>query len=227
VRHFYHSIQVIDNLFSYKKRRLLTGILYFHNISNTRVGGIAVRNLRLFEELVGDDPLKSVIVVTNMWKLVDEDLGGARELELKTDPDFFKGIHDQGGIFMRHLDTKDSAFKILRYLLDRKLAPGKLTIQIEMVDEKLTLDETNAAAALMRDFDQLISNLGRRIDREEKFIASGRGTSQDRSESEKTIQKMRTKLRELEARKKSLQRGGSISLQKRFIKFVKIFGLRL
>jgi hypothetical protein len=128
---------------------------------------------------------------------------------------------------MRHTDTKDSTFKILGFLLDRKLAPEKLTIQVEMVDDKLTPGETNPAAALMRDFDQLISNLGKRIEREERFIASGRGTSKERSDSEQTIQKMRTKLGELEARKKSLQKGsGSISLQRRFIKFVKIFGLR-
>jgi hypothetical protein len=161
VRYFYHSIRFIDNLFSYKKGKLLTGILYFHNISNTKVECITVRNLRLFEELVGDDPLKSVIVVTNMWKLVDEDLGRTRELQLKMDPDFFKGIHDQGGRFMRHTDTQESAFNILRYLLDTALAPGKLTIQVEMVDEKRTLDETNAAAVLMRDFDQLFLNLRR------------------------------------------------------------------
>jgi hypothetical protein len=212
-------------LFSYKQGRLLTGILYVYNISNNRTKDIAVRNMG---ELVGDELSKSLIVVTNIWKFVDEDLGGARELELKTDPGFLKSIYDQGGIFMRHTDTKDSTFKILGFLLDRKLAPEKLTIQVEMVDEKLTPGETNPAAALMRDFDQLISNLGRRIEREEKFLASGRGTSQDRSDSEKTIQKMRTKLRELEVRKKSLQKGGgSISLQRRFIKFVKIFGLRL
>jgi hypothetical protein len=222
VRHFYHSIQIIDKLFSHKK---LTGILYFHDISNERT---TVDDLRLSEELVREDPLMSVIVVTNKWKLVDEDVGSARELELITELGFFESIYGQGGVSMRHIDTKDSAFDILRCLLDRKLAPEKPTIQVETVDEKLAPDETNAAAALMRDFDQLVQNLGRRIDKEEKFIASGRGTSQDRADSEKTIQKMRTKLRELEARKKSLQRGGgSISLQRRFIKAVKIIGLRL
>jgi hypothetical protein len=76
-------------LFSYKQGRLLTGILYVYNISNNRTKDIAVRNMG---ELVGDELSKSLIVVTNIWKFVDEDLGSARELELKTDPGFFKGI---------------------------------------------------------------------------------------------------------------------------------------
>jgi hypothetical protein len=113
------------------------------------------RDMKLLEELVGDDPLQSVIVVTTMWSLVDQDIGSARELELKRDPKLFKGI--QGDRFMRHTNTKESALNIIRHLLDRKLASGKLTIQAEIVDE------TKPAAALMRDFDQLIQNLRRRI----------------------------------------------------------------
>jgi hypothetical protein len=181
---------------------------------------MADRNMELLGELVGGDPLRSVIVVTTMWSLVDPAVGSAREHELKTDPEFLKGI--QRDQFMRHTGTKESAFKILGHLLEKELASGRLTFQAEVADE------TKTAAALMHDFDQLIQNLRRGIEGVEGFISSGTGTSQDRSESEKRIQKMKTKLKELEARKMSLQKGGaSISLQRRFLRFVKIFGLRL
>ncbi|CAG8737347.1 11267_t:CDS:2, partial [Acaulospora colombiana] len=39
-------------------------------IADRRMGGIQERNLRIFESLCGDDPLKSAVVVTNMWGLV-------------------------------------------------------------------------------------------------------------------------------------------------------------
>ncbi|PVF93006.1 hypothetical protein CPB86DRAFT_687764, partial [Serendipita vermifera] len=136
---------------NYKNQRLLNGILYFHSITDRKMGGIATRNLRLFRGLCGDDPLKSVVVVTNMWSLVDPDLGARRETELMTEDAFFKPALNHGSRFARHSDTIESAHKIIHSLFDERLVREKLAIQIEMVDDRLRLVQTTAAAELTRD----------------------------------------------------------------------------
>ena len=53
-------------------------LLYFHRISDNRMAGTLLKNLRMFEELCGKDALKNVILTT-MWDEVDEETGLARE----------------------------------------------------------------------------------------------------------------------------------------------------
>ncbi|PVF99678.1 hypothetical protein CPB86DRAFT_796459 [Serendipita vermifera] len=65
----------------YRKNKLLDGIIYLHYIADRRMGGITVRNLRLYESLCGDDPLKSIRLVTNM--LPNAEIGNEREQELR------------------------------------------------------------------------------------------------------------------------------------------------
>jgi hypothetical protein len=174
-----------------------------------------MENLKSSKGLWAEGSPKSVVVVTNQWGLVDPDLGSMRELELKTDEIFFKSFVDQGTRFMRHDRTRDSAHGILQYLLARRLASGNL----EQNGKK-------EIAALMNDFDDLIRDLKEGIKWEKKRLASG---TQHRSDSAKRIQKMNAKIKELEARKKSLRKGdqANISSQRGFIRFIRIFGFRL
>ncbi|KAL4061675.1 hypothetical protein V8B97DRAFT_2066349, partial [Scleroderma yunnanense] len=53
--------------FLINRRNGLTGLIYVHRISDTRVGGNAQRNLRMFRNLCGDESLKNVVIVTTMW----------------------------------------------------------------------------------------------------------------------------------------------------------------
>lgn len=45
----------------------LSGILYVHRITDTRVGGTALRNLSMFEKLVGKHKMGNVILLIIMW----------------------------------------------------------------------------------------------------------------------------------------------------------------
>ena len=53
-----------------------------HRISDFRVGGIAKRNFNMFRKLCGDETLRNVVIVTNMWGEVSPAQGAAREREL-------------------------------------------------------------------------------------------------------------------------------------------------
>jgi hypothetical protein len=71
----------IEYVVRYEHGYKLTGVIYIHRISDIRFTGIAGRNFKMFRELCGDSTLKNVILVTNMWGDVPQDVGEAREEE--------------------------------------------------------------------------------------------------------------------------------------------------
>ncbi|EMD32106.1 hypothetical protein CERSUDRAFT_162189 [Gelatoporia subvermispora B] len=131
---------------TYGKGHKVTGVLYLHRITDVRMGGIAIENYRIFKKICGNEAMKNVVVVTNMWGEVQEKVGAARERELVSNPLFFKDAIDRGARILRHHDTKESGYAILRSLLNKP--PQVLRIQQETVDEHKTLPQTEAAEVL-------------------------------------------------------------------------------
>ncbi|KAI6110378.1 P-loop containing nucleoside triphosphate hydrolase protein [Pisolithus croceorrhizus] len=133
---------------TYEHGAKLAGVIYMHRISDFRMGGTSKRNFRIFRELCGDNTLKNVIIVTNMWGNVDPKIGEAREKELITNDKFFKPVLEKGARLMRHHGTQASAHTILRYLVNSQVAT--LAIQHELVNEHKDLAHTAAGAELAR-----------------------------------------------------------------------------
>ena len=67
---------------TYNEKVYLAGVLYMHDITNLRFSGSAVKNLRMFEKLVGEAALSNVVLVTNRWDTVDVNVGEKRLIEL-------------------------------------------------------------------------------------------------------------------------------------------------
>lgn len=103
----------------------------------------------MFRKLCGDDALKSVVIVTNMWGEVDLERGEERENELRTDPVLFKPVVDKGAQMLRHDNTLASAQAILYHLINKR--PRVLQIQRELVDEKKDITQTAAGEELDRE----------------------------------------------------------------------------
>ncbi|KAJ2935050.1 hypothetical protein H1R20_g2003, partial [Candolleomyces eurysporus] len=130
---------------SYKDGHKLAGLLFIHRISDFRMGGISLKNFRTFRRLCGEQTLRNVVIVTNMWSAVDPQLGAQREQELLTQDDLgFKSALEKGAKMMRHDGTGQSAADILRYILGNN-NPMALQIQREIVDEKKDVSQTAAA----------------------------------------------------------------------------------
>ncbi|KAF8896188.1 P-loop containing nucleoside triphosphate hydrolase protein [Infundibulicybe gibba] len=115
---------------TYENGKTLSGVLYLHRISDFRMGGISTRNFKMFRELCGEDTLKNVIILTNMWGEVSREVGEARESELATRDIFFKPVLDKGAQLRRHTNTIESAHNVLRYLINNH--PLSLKIQREL-----------------------------------------------------------------------------------------------
>lgn len=128
---------------AYENEVQLTGIIYLHRILDTRLGGSAMKNLRMFKKLCGESSLASVVLATTMWDDVEEDTGNNREQELKTNPRFWAGMIAKGSTVFRHDRQLSSAMDIISHLI-RKERPIDTDIAKEMVDNNKTLDQTSA-----------------------------------------------------------------------------------
>ncbi|KAF6753698.1 P-loop containing nucleoside triphosphate hydrolase protein [Ephemerocybe angulata] len=129
---------------AYDSGKTLAGVIYVHRISDHRMGGISRRNLRMFRRLCGDDPLKNVVIVTNKWNEVNEELGKRREHELRTQDTFFKPVLDYGAVMVRHNNSKESAHRILGYLIDKERTTlPEMSIEEKGIDETAAGEEIN------------------------------------------------------------------------------------
>ncbi|KAF9650766.1 hypothetical protein BDM02DRAFT_3111513 [Thelephora ganbajun] len=137
---------------TYEAGSKLAGVIYIHRISDRRFTGIAGRNFKMFRELCGDSTLKNVILVTNMWGEVTEDVGEARERELTTN--FFKPVLDKGAQLARHRNTAESAYYTIRCIM--KNQPTALQIQRELVDEGKDIIDTAAGEAVNKELNEQI-----------------------------------------------------------------------
>lgn len=126
----------------YQNGRKLSGVIYMHRISDIRMSGISTRNFKMFRQLCGDSTLKNIVIVTNMWGQVSKEVGEAREAELKKEEMFFKSALDKGAVMLRHENTEDSAWNVIRRIMDNH--PLSLRIQRELVDEKREVSQTGA-----------------------------------------------------------------------------------
>jgi len=134
---------------SYKEGQKLAGVLYFHRISDPRMGGVSRRNFELLRQLCGKDALKNVTIVTNMWSKVTPQEGADRERELKTDERYFALAIQAGAQMARHDGNAQSATNILRPMVNN--VPQTLQIQKELFEDRLAIGDTAAGKALMED----------------------------------------------------------------------------
>jgi len=162
---------------SYKKKIRLTGLLYFHRISDPRMTGTALMNLRLFEELCGEH-FGTVVLTTTMWDQEDENEGTKREEQLQGE--HWRKMIERGSSIKRFLRTPQSAFEIMTPIFDKANARTALLLQEEMNDLGLQLKETSAGKALFLELEGLVS-------RRQKSLEKIRTPLQDQRKPEQPL----------------------------------------
>lgn len=151
----------------------LAGIIFLQRISDTRVGGSGIKNIKMFQKLCGEETLASVVLATTMWDQAGEQAAKEREKQLKKEPQLWKKMIDNGSKVYRHDNGKASALKIVKYLIARK-RPVTLDIQREMVDEEKDLVDTGAGSELASTVELLIKNYERKLKDLEKELREAR-----------------------------------------------------
>lgn len=125
---------------SYREGTRLSGIVYLHNITKTRLQGSAFQNIRMFRRLCGDDALKNVVLATSFWDQVDSSVGEDRERELIKSKDFWGPLVSKGSSVVRIAPDRATCLRVLEPMArNRKMT---LLVQRELVDEKKNLADT-------------------------------------------------------------------------------------
>jgi len=118
------------------------------------MAGTPLKNLRLFEKLCGQD-FKKIVFTTTMWDEVDPEIGVRREQDMIDR--YWSWMIDRGSRVSRFLQTRASAFQVLRPIIDDINAREDLLLQKEMNDIALTLRQTSAGAILYNKFEALVT----------------------------------------------------------------------
>jgi chromosome condensin MukBEF ATPase and DNA-binding subunit MukB len=125
-----------------------------HKISDNRMTGSMVKNLRIFTSLCGQKAMPNVIIATTMWDKVDKEEGIQREQELKDE--LWKDILAQGCRCKRFENTYESAWHIVSDLVDVEKDRAPVLLPREIVDTHLRLNETKAGIVLNRELEALM-----------------------------------------------------------------------
>jgi chemotaxis protein histidine kinase CheA len=105
----------------------------------------------MFKKLCGENAFQHIKLATTMWKNLNGpnlsyDTGVAREKELLDRKEWWGLMCERGSSVVRHDGTKECAMEMIEDLIQRRNQGGPvvLDIQKEMVDEKLSLEDTAA-----------------------------------------------------------------------------------
>ena len=134
----------------FEQGQLLSGIVYLHRITDTRVGGSARRALHLFQRICGEDNYKNVILATTFWNSIAhcEETGVDREQQLLSNEGFWKCMKEKGAQTTRLARDYKT---ILPALLNMSAKPlVTLRIQHEL-NQGCTLEETMASLFISDD----------------------------------------------------------------------------
>lgn len=138
----------------YAQKIRLAGVVYLHRITDTRVSGSSLKSIRILQNLCGADAFDRVVLATNMWSVLDSMEGGheiglQRCEELKH-AEFWGEMIQKKSIMKEHDGSEVSALSIISELVDRE-GGAVLNIQRQMVDQNLSLEETDAGRYLQKD----------------------------------------------------------------------------
>ncbi|KAG6856638.1 hypothetical protein H0H87_002228 [Tephrocybe sp. NHM501043] len=153
--------QLTDFSSRYQAQVTLTGLLFFHRITDVRMRGTPLRNLTMFEALCGKDALENVVLTTTLWDEVDSTIGITREGQLQKE--FWAPLMGEGCRTTRFSNTFQSAWDVIN-LFDIN-SPRPLLVQREMVDEEKELKATSAFKALVHWWEQTVIKLKGRFRR--------------------------------------------------------------
>jgi len=133
--------------------------------------GSAIKNLRLLQELCGQNFLKCVTFVTTMWENMVSDGGDAREADLKEH--YWKDFLEKGAETERYSNA--SALPIIHRVIDRLLDFGylqtgfKSNIEQEGVDDKLPLQKTAAGRIALEELRQKLQQEGTKLKKDHQI----------------------------------------------------------
>ncbi|KAF9166800.1 hypothetical protein BGX21_000841 [Mortierella sp. AD011] len=178
----------------YKAGYRISGIIYLHNITDPRVRGSSLKNMKMFAKLCGEKSYHNVVLLTGRWGTIDQ--ADAVEKESDLNENFWKEYLDAGCHLDRYRDKNDLV-RIFKTILQKP--PVVLDIQREMAVEGKALDKTAAGEQINIE----LSNLKKKFEAELAEISANYNnqTMQMKNQMDEERSKLQHKLKRLEADK--------------------------
>ena len=159
----------LNTIYLLKER--LAGILYLHDITKARVGGIGERNLRMLEQLLGSEKFSNCTLVTTKWGCTtDPDGEEQREHTLSTRKYFFGAMlqneqpHHNAAIRRFDPKSKGTALDIIKRYLVNRFTPHISEQMVSPKGPKLSLGETGAGKVVADGLEEL-ANIQEKLER--------------------------------------------------------------
>lgn len=138
----------------YKAKVNLTAIIYLQDIRVERIGGVALKNIRILESLTGLDNFKAVIVATDFWTNPVGQRMEEHETALINDDYFFGPMIRNGARYRRLPDWYSSpdqaeCLSLLSEAVTGRRPIRKMQIQRELVDQGLSFGGTMAGQVVL------------------------------------------------------------------------------
>ena len=141
----------------YRLNQKLAGVLYLHDITKAKLGGLGLTNLRMLEEMIGKEAFANCAFITTNWGCSNDPQGEeAREKELGSNEKYFGGML-RSDAKMKRFDpmTREKALDIITPYLETQFT---LQISRQMADPrgpKLTLGHTDAGKIVADNVDNV------------------------------------------------------------------------
>ena len=154
------SITAYVNL-TYKLKERLAGVLYLHDITKAKMGGVGRRNIRMLEKMIGLDKFKNCTIVTTKWGSTNLQDAEKRETSLRTDKAFFGSMLQTGQLtrnadFRRYFPkSKECALDIIKPYLRNKFTAEISKQMVAPRGPKLPLDKTEAGKLVAENLEKV------------------------------------------------------------------------
>ena len=137
---------------NYKLKERLAGVLYLHDITKAKVGGVAQRNIRMLENMIGGEKFDNCTLVTTKWGCSKVNEEKARETSLCREMKYFGSMlqnpnhdsHRNATLARFDPKTKATALSIIHPYLENKFTPKISSQMVDPRGPKFALGETEA-----------------------------------------------------------------------------------
>ena len=126
---FIPRLQSYNGLQYDRSSNSITGIIYCHNINQSRLTNLASRLIHIFKDLHEDQAMKNVILCTTQWDTLEHQSVGERRLQNLIN-DHWNKVLDLGAHLTRHDNTRKSVEEMLGLIVGKKAVKAILLTEL-------------------------------------------------------------------------------------------------
>ncbi|CUA69625.1 hypothetical protein RSOLAG22IIIB_04000 [Rhizoctonia solani] len=173
---------------SAQHRPHIHGVLYVHRITDNRMTGSSITNLRVFRKLIGPHVFKNLVFVTNRWTSPPNPTHVKFEDELVHDDQYFgRAIKAgaRGGVDyrIREGSTCSQAQETLLNLF-LEYDPELLQIQRDLIDENKAIGDTEAGQVVFEDLNRFKEDIKKEVESLRQELSELKGEDECKEEIE-------------------------------------------